>query len=135
MIRTINERLRTNKRVVVERAKKGISNLFCMEIRKVIVGETAFEKYIGRKANMLKSAMIKKCILEKHQQIEIEPKDFSKEADSTILVRQRGRGKKLEGAFKKVEGTIAGQSENTLTVLHFAKSRRESHCVQKRCGN
>ena len=46
--------------------------------------------------------MIKKCILEKDPQIGIEPEDFSEEADSTILVRERVRGTKLESAFKKV---------------------------------
>ena len=63
--------------------------------------------------------MIEKCILVKDSQIEIEHEDISEEADSTILVRERERvkGTKLEGAFKKVKGQIVGQSSHTITVL------------------
>ena len=61
--------------------------------------------------------MIEKCILEQDPQIEIEPEDFSEEADSTTLVRERVRGTKLEGAFKKVRGKIVGESSHTITVL------------------
>ena len=62
--------------------------------------------------------MIRKCILEKDHQVQIEPEDFSEEADSTILVRERVKGTKLfEGNFKKVKGQIVSQSENTITVL------------------
>ena len=50
--------------------------------------------------------MIEKCILEQDPQIEIEPEDFSEEADSTILVRERVRGTKLECTFKKVKGKL-----------------------------
>ena len=61
--------------------------------------------------------MMEKCILEQDPQFEIEPEDFSEEADSTILVRERVRGTKLEGAFKKVKGKIVGESSHTITVL------------------
>ena len=61
--------------------------------------------------------MIEKRISENHPQIEIEPKDYIEEADSTFMVRERARGTKLEGAFKQVKGTIVDQSENTLTML------------------
>ena len=54
----------------------------------------------------LVSKMIGKCILDKDPRIEIEPEDFSEEAGSTILVRERVRGTKLEGAFRKVKGII-----------------------------
>ena len=71
---------------------------------------------MGRKPNTLKSAMIEKCILDKDPRIDIEPEDFSEEADS-ILVRERVRGTKLEGAFKKVKGNIVDESQNTLKIL------------------
>ena len=72
---------------------------------------------MGRKPNTLKSAMIRKCILEKDPRLQIEPKDFSEEVDSTILVRERVKGTKLEGNFKKVRGQIISQKQNTITVL------------------
>ena len=61
--------------------------------------------------------MFEKCILNKDAQIEIQPEYFSEEADFAILVRERVRRTKLEGAFKKVKGQIVGQSSQTLTVL------------------
>ena len=54
--------------------------------------------------------MIGKCISDKDPRI--EPEDFSEEADSTILVRERVRGTKLEGAFKKVKSNIINETEN-----------------------
>ena len=61
--------------------------------------------------------MIRKCILEKDPQLQIEPEDFSEEADSTILVRERVKGTKLEGNFKKFKGQTVSQSENTIPLL------------------
>ena len=61
--------------------------------------------------------MIENCILENDPQIEIEPEEFSEEADSTILVRVRVRGTKVEDAFKKVKGKTEGESSHTITVL------------------
>ena len=61
--------------------------------------------------------MTEKSILEQDPQIEIAPEDFSEEADSTILVRERVRGTELEGAFKEVKGKIVGESSHTITVL------------------
>ena len=118
MIRTINERLRTNKNILVSKDKSGISNiLFALRSEKGYDGKSAFEKQNGRKPNTLKSRMIEKCILEKDPKINQEPEDFSDEADSTILIRERVRGTKLEGSFKRVKGKIVGQSGHTITVL------------------
>ena len=61
--------------------------------------------------------MIRKWFLKKDPQLQIEPEDLSEEADSTILVRERVKGTKLEGNFKKIKGQIISQSENTITVL------------------
>ena len=60
---------------------------------------------------------VRKCFLEKDPQLQIEPEDFSEEADSKILVRERVKGTKLEGNFKKIKGQIINPSENTITVL------------------
>ena len=48
---------------------------------------------------------------EKDPQLQIEPEDFSKEADSTILVRERVKGTKLQGNFEKIKGQIINQPE------------------------
>ena len=67
-------------------------------------GKSAIEKHTGREPNTPKLRLIEKCILEKDPAIEIEPEDFSEEADSIILIREKIRGTKLEGAFKKYRG-------------------------------
>ena len=89
MIRTINERLKTNKNILVSKDKSGIPNiLFGLRSKKGCGGKSAFEKQNGRKPNTLKSRMIEKCILEKDPKINLEPEDFSDEADSTIFIRK-----------------------------------------------
>ena len=73
--------------------KSGISNiLFALRSEKGCDGKSAFEKQNGRKPNTLKSRMIENCNLEKDPKINLEPEDFSDEADSTILIRERVRG-------------------------------------------
>ena len=61
--------------------------------------------------------MIEKFSLDRDPLIELEPEDFSDEADSTILIRERVRGTTLEGAFKKVRGNIVKETGSTLTIL------------------
>ena len=103
---------------VVEKDTSGLSNiLFALRTEKGVDNKSAYERQMCRKPNTLKSAMIRKCFLEKDPQLQIEPEDFSEEADSTILVRERVKGTKLEGNFKKVKGQIVSQSENTITIL------------------
>ena len=118
MIRTINEILRTNTKILISKDKSGISIiLFALRSETGLDGKSAFERQSGRKPNTEKSRMIEKCILDQDPPIEIEQEDFSEEADSTILVRERVRGTKLEGAFKKVKGQIVGESTHTITIL------------------
>ena len=118
MIRTINGSLRTNKNILVSKDKSGVSNmLFALRSEKGCDGKSAFEEQNGRKPNTLKSRKIENCISEKDPKINLEPEDFSDEADSTMLVRERVRGTNLEGSFKRVKGKIVGQSGHTITVL------------------
>ena len=118
MIRTISERLRSNSKVLIEKKiKRNFKPPIPLRSEIGIDGKSAIERKNGRKPNTEKSSIIEKCFLDKDPQIKIEPKDFSEEADSTILVRERVRGTKLEGAFKKVKGQIVGQSNHTITVL------------------
>ena len=124
MIRTINERLRSNKEIIISKEKKGLSKLlFALRSERGSDGKSAFGKHLGRKRNTPKSRLIEKCILEKDPAIEIEPEDFSEEADSTILVRERVRGTKLESVFKRVKGQVVSQSNNTITVIPEASKR------------
>ena len=88
--------------------------------------------------------MIRKCILEKDLYLQIEPEDFSEEADSTIHVRERVKGTKLEGNFRRMKGNVAVQNEHTITVVpksgeqgtlskcDVAKSGQEKKAKQKK---
>ena len=62
------------------------------------------ERHNGRKPNTEKSRMIEKCILDKDSQVEIEPEDFSEEADSTILVCVCDRERERESKRDEVRG-------------------------------
>ena len=96
--RTVNERLRTNRKIIVQRDTTGFSNiLFALRSEKGANNTSVFESQMGRKPNTLKSAMIGKCTSEKDPKLQIEPEDFGDEADSTMLVRERVESTKHEG--------------------------------------
>ena len=61
-------------------------------------------------------------MIEKDVLTEIEPEDFAK-AYSTILVRERMRGKRFEAAFRNVKGKVLGQSKHPITNLR--RTRRQ----------
>ena len=105
MIRTLNERHRTNRKIVFQKDTSGLSNiLFALRTEKGVDNTSAYGRQMCRKPNTLKSTMIRKCFLKKDPQLQIEQKDFSEETDSTILVRERVKSTKLEGNFKKIKG-------------------------------
>ena len=72
--------------------------LFALRSEKGCDGKSAFVKQNGREPNTLKSRMIENCILEKDPKIDFELEDFSDEANSTILIRERVCGMKLKGS-------------------------------------
>ena len=118
MIRTVNKRPGTNRKIVVQWDTTGISNiLFQIKSEKGADNTSEFERQRGRNPNTLKSAMIKKCILEKDPQLQIEPENFNEEAHITLLVREQVKGTKHEGNYKRKKGKVAGQNEHTIRVL------------------
>ena len=102
---------------MISKEKTGLSKiLFALRSEKGSDGKSAFQRHLGRTPNTPKSRLIEKCNLERNSAINIEPEDFSEEADSTILVRERVRGTKLEAPFKKVKGKVVEQTDHTITV-------------------
>ena len=78
LIRTINERLRINKDIVLTKEKSELSKvLFAVRTEIGPDRRSAFERYVGRKPNTLKTAMIRKFISETDTKIELSPADFS----------------------------------------------------------
>ena len=62
MIRTVNERLRTNRNLVVKKNTTGMSNIFfALRSEKGVDNTSVFERQM-RKPNTLKSAVIRKGI-------------------------------------------------------------------------
>ena len=49
--------------------------------------------------------------------LEIRPSVFQDKLDSSILVRERARGSKLEGTFKKKSGKVVSESAHTITMI------------------
>ena len=119
LIRTVNERLRTNKQVVLRKYKSGLSEiLFALRLNKQKEKESPFKQQFGREPNTVKSIIIEKPgNVSGQQQLNLEIEEFPRDTDSSILVRERSRGTKLESTFRRKDGKILGESEHTIPFL------------------
>ena len=120
LIRTLNERLRTNKNIILKRDKSGLSEiLYALRMGKKADGKSPFEKLYGREPNTVKSNIINKIknVSENDPKVEFTQSDFEEEVDSTILVRERTKGSKLEGQYKRKTGKVIKESAHTITFL------------------
>ena len=61
-------------------------------------------------------------VSENDNNFQLELSDFPGEQDSDILVRERARGTKLDGLYKKKKGVITKETDHTITVS--GKKRR-----------
>ena len=107
LIRTINERLRTNKNIVLKREKSGLSEiLYALRTGQKADGKSPFEKLYGRKPNTVKSNVVEriKNVSETEPKVTFSPSDFEEEIDSTILVRERTRGRSLRASTRERRG-------------------------------
>ena len=120
MIRTINERLRTNKKIVLERDHSGLSDiLFGLRMNAGHNKLSPFERHYGRKpSTILNNLVCKPSFLANDPNLELNESDFAQDQDSTILVRERSRGSKLDGTFSKKKAYLVSQSPHTVTVQH-----------------
>ena len=119
LIRTINERLRANKNIVLTKDKTGLSEiLYSLRISKKKDGKSPFEKQMGKAPNTVKSNLVQRYLdfSAQDNRLDFQQNDFQDECDSTILVRERAKGSKLEPVFAKKTGRIV-ESEHTITVL------------------
>ena len=58
-----------------------------------------------------------KSISGKDSNINFEQDEFQGDLDSTVLVRERTRGTKLEPAFRRKKGEVVGESKTTVSIL------------------
>ena len=126
LIRTINERLRANKRIILTKDQSGLSEiLYALRISKRKDGKSPFEKQLGREPNTVKSNAVSKFldISEQDNSLEFSPTDFQDDIDSTVLVRERSRGSKLEGAFERKTGRVLKETELTISILPEASKK------------
>ena len=129
MIRTINERLRTNKKIVLERDHTGLSDiLFGLRMNAGPNKLSPFERHYGRKpGTILNNLVCKPSFLATDPNLELNESDFAPDQDSTILVRERSRGSKLDGTFAKKRAYFVRQSPHTLTVQHPGQSQTTTY--------
>ena len=77
-----------------------------------------YEKYVGIEPNTIKKLIIfQKQPISETAQVKLTTSDFDSGQNSTILVRERVRGSKLERAYKKRKGVLMDQSQHTITFL------------------
>ena len=120
LIRTLNERLRTNRNIILKKDKSGLSEiLHALRMGKKADGKSPFEKLYGREPNTVKSYIINKIknVSENDPKVEFPKSDFEEKVDSTILVRGRTKGSKLEGQYKRKIGKMIRESAHTITFL------------------
>ena len=120
LIRTINERLRAKKQIKLTKDQSGLSEiLYALRISKRKDGKSPFEKQLGRESNTVKSNAVSKIldISEQDNSLEFSPTDFQDHLYSTVLVRERSRGSKLEGAFERKTGRVLKETEHTISIL------------------
>ena len=77
----------------------------------------AFERQKKQKPNTPKTARVNDFISERDPDLQIEEEDFSPDVDSTVLIRERTRGSKLEGTFAKRKAKIVSESKHTIIIL------------------
>ena len=77
------------------------------------------EKLYGRQPNTEKSNVVKriKNVSETEPKKTFSPSDFEEELDSTISVRERIKGSKLEGHYKRKAGKVIKETEHTIPFL------------------
>ena len=99
--------------------------LYALLVGKKVDGKSPFEKNFGQAPNTIKSILVSrsKFVSETDQQLRSTSSDFQEDVDSAILVRERTRGSKLEGVFKKKSGRVLGESKHTLKWIPEGKQK------------
>ena len=122
LIRTINERLRANKNLIVEKDNTGLSEmLYALRSAKRPNKFCSAVLHNNRKFTTVKDIITTKpnknyIVSENDSNFQLELSDFPGEQDSEILVRERARGTKLDGLYKKKKGVITNETDHTITI-------------------
>ena len=120
LIRTINERLRTNENIVLKRDKTAHSEILnALRMREKADGKSPFENLYSRKPKTVKSNIVDKFkgVSEADPSLKLSTSDFEDEIDSAIVVREMTKGSNLEGQFKEKSGKVIKETAHTITFL------------------
>ena len=119
LIRTLNERLRADKTIILNKGIAGLSRLlFALRMAATANGNSPFEQVFGKKPNTVKSILAEKPnkYLENDKQLQLSLDEFPKDDDYRIFLRDRTKITKLESQFKKKRETLAAESSHTITI-------------------
>ena len=74
---------------------------------------------MGKEPNTVKSNVVGKFrdFSAQDSQLEFQPSDFHDDTDSTILVRERTKGSKLEPTFARKTGKVIEETTHTIAIL------------------
>ena len=74
---------------------------------------------MGKEPNTVKSNVVGKFrdFSAQDSQLEFQPSDFHDDTDSTILVRERTKGSKLEPTFARKTGKVIEETSHTIAIL------------------
>ena len=100
--------------------KSGLSEIFyALRMGEKAAGKSPFENLYGRKSNTVKSNIVDKIksVPKVDRGLQFTTSSFEEEIDSAIMVRERTRGSKLEGQFRKKAGKAIKETAHTITFL------------------
>ena len=110
LIRTVNERLRANQKIVLDKDNTGLSELlYALRTAPKENKISPAELHTGRKFTTVKDIITTKPVQHNYNvsdndsNFELTMSDFPADQDSEILVRERTRGSKLEAAYKQIK--------------------------------
>ena len=113
----------TPREKILTRLKDSMLKVENVKERKV---QASDEKQDTRQPIKLKHGRVKNNateISEQESKVNFSTSDFEEEIDSTILVRERTRGSKLEPTFTKKRGRILEETDLTISFLPQGKKR------------
>ena len=131
LIRTLKERLSADKSIITARGNAGLARLL-LALRPAAAANkiSPFEKIFGRKPNTINEIITEKpenC-LANDKDLKLTPDEFPKDDGSTQFLRNRTKDTKLEGQFKKRQGTVVAGSSHTVTL----ENQRGRQVITKR---
>ena len=112
--------------------KTGLSEiLFALRMNPSATKKPPYDRYTEQEPNTIKRILTNKNrFISEQPEFELSGNNFESGQDSTIMVRERSRGSKLEGTFKNRK-----QSKIAITRYHFYQQvEHNQKSSQKRRG-